>query len=306
MVASVRKTQICRNWMSLPVLLLFSACNNIGPAGQFGQSVKTVVAAENYFFDGIEKKRSDVYDLNLVGQGRIQIGSDGGPTNREASRFAGNALSPDSQKALNSILTPLTAYGQALQDIAGTSATAVTNFNSNADALAKSAIAVDNSIISPLAGGGAVLSTSQVTDLTSAVKSLGDIVIKLIINKDIRAAAVESQPNISLIAKYLKIINDSWSDEASQLSTSIRTLSAVQANMPQSPADRYSIIQRWRSDVRTPVSSNSVNAALDKMLLANKAMATQGIDVDTTIKSIGEAESAAFSAYTAYKSVFDK
>ena len=285
------------------ILAAVAACssNVQQPATQFGQAVTISVGAESSLFDAVDKKKATDFTLSVLSGGRVMAGADGGPTSQAASKLSGAALSAADRKAISTVLDALTAYGQALQNIAGD--TAATTFNSNTDELGTAAAAVDKSVLTPLGGKG-LPTTIQITDVGTAIKGIGDIVLSHIIAKDVKGAAKAVDPHLRTITQTLQGVNNHWANEGQQYSNDIQNLCQNEANQSRDFSVKYQMIQIWQGEIQNPLSATAANNALSTLVTANSKIADAG--PSSSVSDIQAAFKAASDAYTAYKAITGK
>jgi hypothetical protein len=287
--------------IAISVSLLACTASVQDPAKQFGQAVTTAVSAENSLFDAVDKKKADLYTMNFSRAPHVDISTDGALAAKSLASLSGTALSAADRKAISTILDALTAYGQALQNLAAD--TAATTFDSNTDSLGKAAANVDANALSPIGAKG-LPTTTQLGDLGTALKDIGNLVINHTISKDVRAAAKTADGPLHTISVTLQGINDYWAIEAQKDSRQIRDLAQVTLNTSRDFSSRYELLGIWQTELQNPVTSTAADSALNAIVAANSKIATAGSTA--SIAEIQQALKAASDAFAAYKAIAGK
>jgi hypothetical protein len=266
----LRQGHPCAAALLFAVLLVAGCAGNPQQgAAQFGQAVTTVVGAQNALFDAIDQKQTDFYAVHVLTSRYLAVQPDGSVRPKTDTGPAGPAIPADVRKAIDGVLTALQAYGQGMQALAGD--TAAATFDTNTDTLAKSVASFDTGTLAPL-GVRSLPSTSEVNSVGSAVKSVGNVVIGLLIDRDVQAAARSAQQPLHTIAKDLSI------------------------------GDRLALQAIWQKAAQ-PVKPDAANAALDAMVAANDKIAAAGVNLSTL--DIASAVQAAKQAYANYKALLN-
>jgi hypothetical protein len=298
----LRQGHPCAAALLFAVLLVAGCAGNPQQgAAQFGQAVTTVVGAQNALFDAIDQKQTDFYAVHVLTSRYLAVQPDGSVRPKTDTGPAGPAIPADVRKAIDGVLTALQAYGQGMQALAGD--TAAATFDTNTDTLAKSVASFDTGTLAPL-GVRSLPSTSEVNSVGSAVKSVGNVVIGLLIDRDVQAAARSAQQPLHTIAGALKTINGYWTRAIPQnlsLETAAAAVSAWNAK-DLSIGDRLALQAIWQKAAQ-PVKPDAANAALDAMVAANDKIAAAGVNLSTL--DIASAVQAAKQAYANYKALLN-
>jgi hypothetical protein len=203
--------------------------------------------------------------------------------------------------AVDGLLKPIQAYGQAMQALSGD--TSATTLNTNVNNLAQQASAFDTSVLQPLGASG-IPSATQLNAVGKAVEDLGGVIIAALISTDVKAAANNAQKPLSDIVNGLKAINGYWSTQVPQ-DLRFYTASAAVAvwNNPTGPPswnERVALKGIWDA-AAVPVTPDAVNKALDALLTANAAIANAGpVGAKVQIQNFAQLASAAYAAYSSF------
>jgi hypothetical protein len=293
--------------LAAAVFAVSSCTSNVQPSvAQFGTAITAAQSAESAFIAAINQRQSDDDNILILSSTKVYIlnGIPGGPIGLEASKALSTAVVPqDAADAINGLLKPLQAYGQAMLALSGD--TAATTFDTNVDNLAKQTSAFDTSVLTPLGGKG-LITPAETNAVATAVKDLGNIVIAALIAKDVKAAAKNAQTPLANIVKGLKEINTYWSNAVPKnLSDDIISNAVLRWNdtaRPPSYQERLALQSIWVK-ASMPLTSSDADKALDALISANTKIAEVGpADAKAEIQSLAQAASDAYSAYKSFVS----
>lgn len=270
---------------------------------QFGTSVIAAQNAESAFIDALNEKQADFNNIHILTSKTVALQNDGTvrvPT--DANPPPATVIPPDASDAINQLLKPLQAYGQAMEALSAD--TAVSSFDTNVDSLAKQSATFDANVLQPL--GGPVLSAAAQGAVATAVNDIGNIVLNAMISKDVQKAAVQAQQPLQQIVVGLKKINGFWSANVpSNLSFETAGAAVAMWNDKQrslSYQDRLALKAIWEK-AAIPVNADQANKALDALVTANAAIASAGpASAKVQIETLAQAASDAYKAYKALAS----
>jgi hypothetical protein len=284
-------------------VLGIAACTStsIQPSvAQFGTATVAAQNAESAFVSAINQKQLDWDDIHVLASAKVVVEPDGtvrvaGDTNS----LPKTVIPADSMAAIDQLLKPIQAYGQAMQALSGDSA--ASTLDTNVDNIAKQASAFDASVLRPLGAQG--LSSSAQAAVATAVKDIGNLIINALIARDVQAAAKSAQAPLTAIVKGLKAINGYWATNVpTNLSSEIAAAAVARwndARRPPSYAERLALKSTWEK-AATLVTADGANKALDALVTANTAIAANGpLLSKAEIESLSQAASDAYKAYQA-------
>jgi len=277
---------------------------NVQPAvTQFGTDVVSAQNAEIAFISALNQQQLEANTVQMLGSPTLQPIDSTHDLVRGYGATANPptyAVPPDAVAAINSLLKPIQAYGQAMQALSGS--TAATTFDTNTTNLAQQAATVSSISLGSVKVSGWPTS-AQLTDVAKAVNYVGDKIIAYKISQDVQTAASDAQPSLQEIVATLKQINAIWDSQVGKNESRDIANGAVliwnsTKTLPPSYDERVALLAIINSE-ETPITSTAADNALDAIIKANATISTAGPAAAKT--DIQNLELAIINAFIAYK-----
>ncbi|HEY1722214.1 MAG TPA: hypothetical protein VGG27_13295 [Magnetospirillaceae bacterium] len=290
---------------ALLAALLLSACtSNVQPAvTQFGSAIVAAQSAESAFISALNQKQLDQDSVRILTSAKVTILADKSTVVPFGinKALATSVVPQDAVDAINSLLKPVQAYGQAMQALSGD--TAAATLDTNVDNLSKQASTFDTSVLTPLGAKG-LPTAAEINGVATAVKDIGNIIVAALISKDVKAAATNAQPDLKKIVAGLELINSYWSgqlpNDVSEVTISAAVVRWNNSTNPPSYEEKVALKGIWEK-AAVPLTADGANKALDAIVTANAAIANSGpVAAKAQIQALAQAASDAYSSYKAF------
>jgi len=285
---------------------LIGCASNVQPAvSQFGADVVSAQNAETAYIFALNQQQLEANTVQMLGSPTLQPIDDthnlvrGYGATADAPTYA---VPPDAAAAINSLLKPIQAYGQAMQALSAS--TVAATLDANTINLAQQAATLSSASLGPIKLAGWP-SAAQLGDVAKAINDVGNQIIAYKISQDIQTAARNTQPSLQEIIITLKQINAIWDQQVSANESRDIANGAVliwnsQKTLPPSYDERVALLAII-NDEETPLTSVEADNALEAIVKANAAIAAAGPEAaQTDLENLEKAISDADTAYKAF------